>query len=100
VPIALGGVAVLGLAGFTYFFLSAASDASACTPSCSNAQIDDLKSNVLIADISLGVGIAAGLGAGAYLLFATPSSSQGTSAGLKQLRLLPTRSGGALRFDF
>jgi len=99
VPIALGGVAVLGLAGFTYFFLSAASDAG-CSPNCSNAQIDDLKSSVLIADISLGVGIAAGLGAGAYLLFAKPSSSQGPSAGLQQVRLLPTRNGGALRFDF
>ncbi len=107
VPIVLGGVAVLGLAGFTYFFLSAASDAG-CSPNCTDAQIDDLKSTVLVADISLGVGIAAGLGAGAYLLLAkpsgtassTPSGARSTWARPTGLQLVPTRSGGAIRFDF
>jgi hypothetical protein len=67
----LGGVAVVGLAGFVGFGISGRSqqsDLDDCKPNCSQGDVDDMKRTYLFADIALGVAAVAG-GAAAYLYF-------------------------------
>jgi hypothetical protein len=58
-----GGVGVAGLAGFVVFGLMAQGDLNhlkgTCAPYCDPSQLDSVKREALIADISLGVGVAA-----------------------------------------
>jgi hypothetical protein len=72
VPLILGGVGVVGVAGFVYFGVTAKGDLdhlrSTCAPYCSGSQLGSVKGEALAADVSLGVGIVA-LGAAAYLFF-------------------------------
>lgn len=78
VPYALGGVGVLGLAGFAYFGLSGKDQRSdlesSCKPNCSQDQIDEVDQKFLFADISLGIGVVS-LGVAAYLLLSEGSTS-------------------------
>ncbi len=70
VPVAAivsGSVAVAALATFAGFGLSAKSDLrglddSHCAPNCDKGKVDDIRTKMIVADVSLGVGIlAAGL---------------------------------------
>jgi hypothetical protein len=75
----LGGVGVVGLAGFTYFALSGLSqesDLEKCEPTCDQSETDSLKQKYLLADISLAIGIA-GLGGATYVYFSSRSDSAG-----------------------
>jgi hypothetical protein len=76
----LGGVGVLGLGSFAYFGITSRNELAdlraTCAPFCEQGQLDDVKTKMLIADVSLGVGIVA-LGA-ATVLFLTHSSSSST----------------------
>lgn len=78
----LGGVGVLGLGSFAYFGLTSKSELqdlrSSCAPFCDQGQLDDVKTKMLVADVSLGVGIVA-LGAAAVLFLTHSSSSRSTS---------------------
>jgi hypothetical protein len=83
-PWALGGVGVLGVAGFTIFGLrgmSMESDLDACKPTCNKSQIDDVRSSYVIGDISLAVGVVA-LGAAAVLFLTAPEKAKAASAWL------------------
>ncbi len=66
----LGGVGAVALGSFAYFGLTGASDASnlrnTCAPRCSSSSVSDVRQKLLIADISLGVGIVS-LGVAGYL---------------------------------
>ena len=79
----LGGVGLVGLGGFAYFGLTGKSELAdlraSCAPYCEQAQLDDVKSGMLVADISLGVGIVA-LGVAAVLAISHMSSSPATAA--------------------
>jgi hypothetical protein len=85
-PIAAGAVAALGGVGLAYFGSSAKSGEQAldrCTPDCSQGSVDDVKRDYLMANLSLGVGVAALLGAGLMLLLddgGTPSTNSGSGA--------------------
>jgi hypothetical protein len=76
----LGGVGVVALGSFAAFALSGKSAESAmdgCKPACTQAQVDKMRLRYLLADVSLGVGVAA-LGASGYLYFSAarePSSA-------------------------
>lgn len=76
--IVLAGVGVVALGSFTYFGLTSKSDLSSlrseCAPYCDQSKLDDVKSRMLIADVSLGVGIVA-LGVAA-VLFVTHGSTK------------------------
>jgi hypothetical protein len=60
---ATGGAAVLGLAGFVIFSLSGKSKeddlAGKCAPRCTDEDVSPVKTNYLIGDVSLGIGIIA-----------------------------------------
>ena len=82
----LSGVAVVGLGSFTYFGLSGKHQEndlkSHCAPGCQDSDVDAMYRSYLIADVSLGVSLAAASVAG-YLLL-SPSK---TSPSMAQPRL-------------
>lgn len=61
--IVLAGVGALALGSFAYFGLKSKGDLgslrSSCAPYCDQSKLEDVKSKMLIADVSLGVGIVA-----------------------------------------
>jgi hypothetical protein len=94
--LALGAGSIFGVAAIT----KSADARSRCSPaSCTDAgavaENDDAKTAATIADVAIGVGIAA-VAAGAYLLLAAPSSSPPSQAAPRGLRVLPLlgRAGG------
>jgi hypothetical protein len=77
----LGGVGVVALGSFAAFALSGKSAESAmdgCKPACTQAQADKMRLRYLLADVSLGVGVAA-LGVGGYLYFSAAREPNGTA---------------------
>ncbi len=76
--IVLGAVGVAALASFAYFGITAKRDADdldeSCAPNCPKADTDAVKNKALIADISLGVGIASLAGATYFWVTAQPAS--------------------------
>jgi hypothetical protein len=81
----LGGVAVLGGAGFAYFWARGMNEVSdlrgSCSPYCTASQIDDARSPLTVARISGGVGIAAALAAvTVYFLQPTTTTQPASSA--------------------
>src|SRR5205814_1618210 len=74
----LGGVGILGLGSFTYFGLTSKGDLSnlkdTCAPYCAQNDLDSVKTRMLVADISLGVGIVA-LGVATYLFVTNGSNA-------------------------
>jgi len=67
------GVGSAGVASFAYFGLNGRSEdraLDACSPACSAEQVDSVRRDYLLANVSLGVGALGLLGAGAWLLFA------------------------------
>jgi hypothetical protein len=90
----LGGVAVVGVLGFTGFALSGRSKETkleACKPKCDDPNVyDDMKRDYLFADVSLGIALAAGVGA--YLVLSSKPSEPGVST----IGVKPTEHGGSL----
>lgn len=74
----LGGVAVAGGAGFGIFWSQALGEKSdlqgSCSPYCSDAQMDDVRTPRNLAYVSLGVGIGAAIGAVAVYFLQSPSA--------------------------
>jgi hypothetical protein len=80
-PIALGAVGLVGGVGFVYFGVRAKNgetDLDQCSPDCSQAQVDDVKQDFSLSNISLGVGLAGLAGAGLLLMLDEPAAD-GTS---------------------
>ena len=96
VTYALAGVSLLGFAGFAYFGLTGSSKAQQlerdCLPSCTDDQVQPLKTSYLLADISLGVGL---LGGGLALLTHALRPTQTQSARVS-LDIAPSPGGGAV----
>ena len=97
----LGGVSVVVLGGFGYFAVSASSELDklkkACSPSCTDEQTQTGRTNALLADVSLGVGVAALAGAVTWALLARSSSHESTTAA--RLAIAPTARGGYAYFS-
>lgn len=82
---ALGGLAVVGFAGFTVFGLQGKTDEedlrASCAPNCSADQKHAVAQKYLLADVSLLVG-SLSLAAGATLYFLPVPTSEGTGAAM------------------
>jgi len=108
VPVAtyvLGGIALAGGAAFAAFGLVGNSQRNRleteCMPHCSDGQVDGLRRNMIVADVSLGVGLAA-LATSTVIWLARPSvpSPRGTPEGVVDAQrplvsIAPTRTGAS-----
>jgi hypothetical protein len=75
-PYVLAGVAILGAGGFAVAGLSgrsSESDLEACKPRCPSREVDSVRTKYVVADVSLGVGVVAGVVA--TILFFSKRSS-------------------------
>jgi hypothetical protein len=93
----LGGVGVAGLGAFTYFGITAKGEyddlENSCSPGCTDAQTETGRRNALLADISLGVGVAALAGAVTWLIIAKKKKPDESST---SVNLAPSRAGAVL----
>jgi hypothetical protein len=93
----LGGVSVVALGSFGVFALSAKKELDQleekCAPSCEDSQSDTGRTNALIADISLGVGVVALAGAVTWALLGG-SSEPAASERSARLSVSPAPHGG------
>jgi hypothetical protein len=80
----LGGLGVVALGSFAYFGVTSKSDLddlrATCAPYCPQSELDSVKSRMLVADISLGVGIASLAVATVLLVTSGSKNAAGTSA--------------------
>ncbi len=99
----LGGVGVIGIGSFAFFGITGKSDLddlrkSSCVPNCDPAKLDDTKTKLLIADISLGVGVLAL--AGATVLFLTSGGDNKSAKTGINVTPLPGGGGASLSGTF
>lgn len=100
----LGGIGVIGLAGFTAFGISARSQASdlrsTCAPACEQSDVDAVKRKALFADVSLGVGLVA-FGAATYFWLAAPTETKEAKSSARKpsttVGFSPLVGGGAVQ---
>ncbi len=97
-PYAVGGVGLLGIAGFATFGLVGNSQKAdrekTCAPECSSADVGSVRTMYHLADVSLGVGVVA-FGVATYLFLSRPSKpgAQATDAKGLAFELRPTPGG-------
>lgn len=94
----IGGVGIVALGSFAIFGLggkSAVDDLQKCKPNCAEGDVDSARTKLIIADISLGVGVVA-LGVATYLFLTRPKIDADVKTGRVDTRVLPPkpRSGG------
>lgn len=87
-PWLLGGLGVAGITGFAVFGLSGRSQEAAlrrdCLPHCSERELGALHAKFLIADVSLGVGLAS-LAVSSYWFLSSSTSNAAESASAVRL---------------
>jgi hypothetical protein len=101
----LAGAGVLGVANFALFAILGSSQQGdlekSCSPNCRSSQVESVRTKYLIADVSLGVGLAS-LGIATYLYFTdrgkahSSDEKHATSIGLVPQ---PTGQGGLLQLS-
>jgi hypothetical protein len=98
----LGGVGVVGIGAFATFGilgLSEKADREApvaeggCAPNCSDDDVSSVRTKLVLADVSLGVGVAA-LGVATYLLLTSRKDAPAASQSALRVQGGPTRGGG------
>jgi hypothetical protein len=90
-PFVFGGIGVLGLASFAGFGavgMSERSDLDACKPTCTDDEVDPVRTKLIIADVSLAVGLVS-LGIATYLFLSDDDEAPAVDVGV-----VPTSSGG------
>jgi hypothetical protein len=106
-PAVLLGVGGVGVAGFATFGLLGSSRRSeldgSCSPRCSEAEIDEVRSKFLLADVSLAVGVLALAGSG-YLFWSASRDTAEQDAAANRfsagLRVTPGGAAGSARWSF
>jgi hypothetical protein len=98
---ALAGVSALGAGSFAIFALSGdaqVNDLERCKPHCSTADVNSVRTKYLIADVSLGVSLAA-LGAATYLLLTHKAPKPSDAAAVTfDIEAAPGTAGLAMRW--
>jgi hypothetical protein len=88
----LGGVAVVSAASFAYFGVTGQSDASnlraTCAPKCQQSDVDAVRTKLLVADVSLGVGIVS-LATAAWIFFHRDTGSPSPPTAQADLQARP-----------
>ena len=92
----LVGVGALGVAGFTVFGLLGHSRQGelerTCAPNCQSGQIDGVRTQYLLADTCLGVGLVS-LGLATYLFVKNHGQSSSDRNGTTSISFIPRSSG-------
>ena len=92
----LGGVGIVALGSFSYFGLTAKHQLStlqnSCSPTCTDSETKPGRTDAVVADISLGVGVVALVSAVTWTLL-SPSSNE-RKAEAARFELAPTSNGG------
>ena len=96
----LGGVGLVGLAGFGYFGLTARRDREElrdrCAPDCRESEVDGVRRRVIAANVSLGIGMVA-LGSALFWALtereAVAPQARRAAKPSARLGVLPTREG-------
>jgi hypothetical protein len=82
----LGGIAVTGGAVFAYLAATAKSDAdhlrATCAPGCNPADVDAIRTRLIVANVSLGVGIASAAAGVGVLVWGPRKDPAGASVTL------------------
>jgi hypothetical protein len=95
-----GGLGVVALGSFAYFGISGKNDVSnlrsTCAPNCAQSDVDSAHTKLVVADVSLGVGVVA-LGVATWILLANHSDSPPVQAAVIPL---PGGAAGALGARF
>jgi hypothetical protein len=99
----VGGIGLVGLTSFMIFGLSGSGDVSdlekTCKPKCTEEQVDSARTKLIVADISLGIGLVA-IGVATYMFLTRPKIDTENGAlktGLSSVRfdVGPTVGGAA-----
>jgi hypothetical protein len=97
----LSGAALVGFGGFAALGLSAESMKhdleSTCSPGCSDNSVDTLKTQLLLADVSLGIGVASAVGA-FFVLFDRSERTPAQKSGFSSVGITPGAHGAALHW--
>lgn len=96
----LGGVGLLGLGSFAALGVTSKSDLGVlrqtCAPTCAPDDLDGIKTRMLLADLSLGVGIVSlGVGAALWVLRANEPLPKSAARSAWQLGAAPLQGGAA-----
>lgn len=101
-PIVLGGVGVVGVAAFVTLGVVGKNQRDelreTCAPACSEDDVSSVRTKLVLADVSLGVGLVA-LGVGTYLFITSPGSpppAKAPAAARVWLDVAPGAGGGSL----
>ncbi len=96
IPVAFGAVGAAGFVGFTYFGIEARTSErrlDRCRPDCEQVDVNDTKHDYLLANVSLGVGVAGATGTLVWLIATRPRPAESS----RRLRLdIAPRRGGAI----
>jgi hypothetical protein len=98
----LGGVSLVAIGSFAYFAVQAGNDLSTlratCAPACTSSQTSTGRTHALLADVSLGVGIAAAGGAIGWAIFGRTADGSAKSGAYLDVR--PVAGGAFGTFGF
>ncbi|MES1182463.1 MAG: hypothetical protein ABUL60_01540 [Myxococcales bacterium] len=101
VPGIFAGVSVLGVAGFAGLGAWGHSNENrlqaSCAPGCSDSRVSEVRTKYLLADVSLGVGVAS-LAVGAYLFFSGGTSQAQGAVSPPRLMVLASPGSGGLAY--
>jgi hypothetical protein len=84
-PLIVGGIGVIALGSFAFFGIQGSNDVDElqkCKPKCQESAVDKARTKLIIADISLGIGVVA-VAVSAYMILTRPkvdAKVQGASA--------------------
>jgi hypothetical protein len=95
--IVVGAIGVVGIASFAFFGLTGKSDVSDlrtnCAPNCEQSKVDAARSKLIVADISLGVGVVA-LGVATWMILSNSKAPAQVTTGFHRLDVRPLPGGG------
>jgi hypothetical protein len=101
----VGGIGIVALGSFAVFGLGGKSDVDdlekTCKPNCAEGDVDSARTKLIIADISLGVGIVA-LGVATYMILTRPKLDADVKTGRASASPPPKPATGmsSIKFDF
>lgn len=101
----VGGIGVVALGSFAIFGLGGKSDVSdlekSCKPNCEDSKVDSARTKLIVADISLGIGIVA-LGVATYMILTRPKIDADVKTGARSASPPPKPPTGlsSIKVDF